>query len=299
MLGIEMSTRLFAMLAANARILQTIRRPQTLTVAVAAAFVIACSASQGSTLVWPLFPQYNAQYQAANIEDSPIPINESGPGWRLTQVISPNPIVSTTSSMGAGGTLDSGIYYYIALIGPPGANVPVTISGTLTATGSGDAFNSNAVVAFYNYDGSALKSISWNCYIGSTQCGASGYSYTLSLSSSPSLSDLSATSIFAMKIEVSSGADSSSYSFAESDPSIFVPPSFPDASEYSLVLSPGIGNPGAPVPESLTWAMVLVGFAGIGLAGFRRRGAFRTGSFKLRHSKHKEGSCPGFAFPQS
>jgi hypothetical protein len=36
---------------------------------------------------------------------------------------------------------------------------------------------------------------------------------------------------------------------------------------------PIVGPAGAPVPEASTWAMILLGFAGLGFAGFRRAGA--------------------------
>ena len=42
---------------------------------------------------------------------------------------------------------------------------------------------------------------------------------------------------------------------------------FADAPQYQIVFSPGV----APaVPESGTWAMMLIGFAGLGYAALRR-----------------------------
>jgi hypothetical protein len=56
------------------------------------------------------------------------------------------------------------------------------------------------------------------------------------------------------------------------DPYFFIDPSTPDAGQYSIVTSFGIGNaePGA-VPEPSTWAMMLLGFLGLGWTGNRRR----------------------------
>jgi hypothetical protein len=58
--------------------------------------------------------------------------------------------------------------------------------------------------------------------------------------------------------------------------SVYVDPTFAvgavaDPSEYSLVFSGGVGNsPASAVPEPSTWAMMLLGFAGLGVAGYRR-----------------------------
>jgi hypothetical protein len=67
------------------------------------------------------------------------------------------------------------------------------------------------------------------------------------------------------------GADVSAtpggHAFASLDPSIFVDPHFSDAGEYSIELSPGVGNglPVAGVPEPTVWTMLLIVFAGLGL----------------------------------
>jgi hypothetical protein len=57
--------------------------------------------------------------------------------------------------------------------------------------------------------------------------------------------------------------------------SVYVDPTFAigsgvDPSRYALVFSDGVGNSAvAATPEPATWAMVLAGFAGLGLAGYR------------------------------
>jgi hypothetical protein len=52
------------------------------------------------------------------------------------------------------------------------------------------------------------------------------------------------------------------------DPSFTIDPSFLNASEYSITFSPGVLS---AVPEPSTWAMMILGFCGIGAMAYRRR----------------------------
>ena len=60
------------------------------------------------------------------------------------------------------------------------------------------------------------------------------------------------------------------------DPYFSIDPSNADAGAYAILVSPGIGNAPA-TPEPSTWAMMLVGLAGLGWAGYRGRAAARLG----------------------
>jgi hypothetical protein len=53
-------------------------------------------------------------------------------------------------------------------------------------------------------------------------------------------------------------------------PSVSIPLIFPSDADVQLSFIDGVIIP-APVPEPTTWAMLLIGFAGIGFAGYRRR----------------------------
>lgn len=61
------------------------------------------------------------------------------------------------------------------------------------------------------------------------------------------------------------------------DPYFSIDPSTPNADLYSIITSPGIGNalPSA-VPEPSTWAMMLLGFAGLSFVGYRHSRKGRT-----------------------
>ena len=54
--------------------------------------------------------------------------------------------------------------------------------------------------------------------------------------------------------------------FAEVDPTFQI-----NTPGYSLEFSSGVGNSVAAVPEPTTWAMMLLGFAGIGFMAYRRK----------------------------
>jgi len=64
------------------------------------------------------------------------------------------------------------------------------------------------------------------------------------------------------------------------DPYFSVAPGTPNLGEYSLVFSSGVGNPpiATGVPEPSTWALLLIGFAGLGFAAFRRSRESGVGS---------------------
>jgi hypothetical protein len=44
----------------------------------------------------------------------------------------------------------------------------------------------------------------------------------------------------------------------------------------TLTLNIGVVPPPLPIPEPSTWAMMLLGFAGLGYAAVRRKGGVRT-----------------------
>lgn len=72
-------------------------------------------------------------------------------------------------------------------------------------------------------------------------------------------------------INLHDGASVGSFT-ASADPSFEIDPSFPYADDFEIDYSPGFDT---AVPEPSTWAMLLIGFAGLGFAGYRRsRNAF-------------------------
>jgi PEP-CTERM motif len=68
-------------------------------------------------------------------------------------------------------------------------------------------------------------------------------------------------------VEESGSSSSSAYI----DPYFTIDPSNTNADEYSILVSPGVGNSPSGAPEPSTWAMLLLGFAGLSFAGYRKR----------------------------
>lgn len=114
----------------------------------------------------------------------------------------------------------------------PGAGVSSNVSGSYS-TGYSGAFNENGT---YSFQTNALYFVSLEADVYGLLSGNvaadRGYSGDLSFNG-----------------------------YASVDPTFNVPQG------YSILLSEGIGN---GVPEPSTWAMMLIGFGGLGLAGYRR-----------------------------
>jgi len=66
------------------------------------------------------------------------------------------------------------------------------------------------------------------------------------------------------------------YVRAIADPYIQINQNFANAGQFTFIESAGVVNsPVAAVPEASTWAMLLLGFGGLGFAGYRRTGKNR------------------------
>lgn len=68
-------------------------------------------------------------------------------------------------------------------------------------------------------------------------------------------------------INLQNGDESSGPVFATADPSFEIDPTFPYADDFEIEYSPGFGT---ATPEPSTRAMMLLGFVGLGFAGYRR-----------------------------
>lgn len=247
-------------------------------------------------------PQYQMQVGSNFSYSLAMPYNETGPGWSLSQSIYPDPKVSTFAS-GHDLNIYSAIYYYMWIIGPTTASVPVTFYGQYDVSGSG-VFTSDANIRLYSQGGVTNIGYKFNTcgYDGNQSygpCGTLPYSLTVDVSPIASLLQRDAQNSTAIKIEVlASTAIGSSQAWI--DPGIVIDPNFAGASQYQVALSDGFGNPGsAAVPELPTWSMMLVAFGGLASVGQKvrrqKREALLCTRGELRQPRLTEAPCENFS----
>jgi hypothetical protein len=176
----------------------------------------------------------------------------------VTGAYDPNPnldarAIAYTDSGGA--TAEIGLYYFFEIVGPAGS-VPVDIAyrtyvlSTLYASAfSYLEINGTTVVNLQDLNGTTPASI------------ASTYSFS---------ADANLAIDVNMFVNANTGAKAGNNASAYLDPYIYIDQSFANASEYSIILSPWVGNSPSVVPEPTTWTMMLIGLAGLGYGTFRR-----------------------------
>jgi hypothetical protein len=156
---------------------------------------------------------------------------------------SPVPSASlTTSGAGAIGMLE--LLYYFEATGPSGnVLINVSASGSTSPLGAGeDAFIVQP--AHVSANGLFIESPTQGAWTISNE-----YSFV-------------ANTIYQVSLQVEATGGGS----ASIDPTFSIDPAY--TSNYSLTFSAGIAN---GVPEPSTWAMMILGFAGVGFMTYRRK----------------------------
>ena len=193
------------------------------------------------------------------------PINASTSNWSVSQAATPNPMVSvsTTDLLFPPLTnVNSFVLYYFEIVrkfGDSTTSVPVLTSvvSHITLSSSGGA--SEAILEVASTD--VIDATCGSANGDEVFCGTKRVNYRVTLMTN---------TVYDIILGASGNAISSTdpfTTFAMVDPIIEVDPSDPNAADFIVLTSPGIGN---AVPEPATWAMMLVGFAGLGFAGYRR-----------------------------
>lgn len=188
----------------------------------------------------------------------------------IVAVATPNASIvstSTATSTGNGGaqaTANMNVQYYAEVIGPPGSvTVGVTTAGSASVTNG--AIGNQALSAIQiNDSGTVIEYLA----------GAGvGLSYPPSFDVTTTFQEQANNAFFvglftSTAAEVDGGGTSTVT--ASIDPYFFIPSTDPNAGEYSIIVSPGIGNSPLPtIPEPSTWILLFTGFASLVFARYR------------------------------
>jgi hypothetical protein len=181
----------------------------------------------------------------------------------------------------SGARAESSIIYQIQYSGPQNIGLPIIVhvgglSTTVTRSGggTGSVANSTAYMTISNNDASFNNTYAFSASYSAhatDQFGSPFDSGNNFLTDTPLITRAN-VDLLTITMDTITNA-SSSINFtgranAQLDPLVYIDPSFPDASLYSIQISEGVANGDAPEPGTFfTFALALVGVSG------RRRGS--------------------------
>lgn len=207
----------------------------------------------------------------------------SAPASATAVSANPFPTLSANAyASGPGGAFAQSILaYQFVVVGPDSGPVPIIVRGSATSATTGDYIaygynDSQSATASAGIRISNLSGLTDGYELACAsdiagQCGAfpSAFAGDIDLSIAPGTTEF-------VNLTVNVFATYAASASANLDPIIFVDPRFAQASQYSVQVSSGIGNP-APdaAPEPSAWALIILGLglAGGGLRASRRRSA--------------------------
>lgn len=181
------------------------------------------------------------------------------------------PNISVTSSLSGPGQAISQAYeeYWFGVSGPAGVSVPIIIQASGSVTQSLTTPNS-AQLYLGTPSGTSLLA---SACLGTPAINCSGLGSKANFSIATPITVISGANynlqmdVYAVA-QIAAGQDEQSASI---DPFLSIDPAFLlDNPGFSLEFSSGIVNVSA-VPEPSTWAMMILGFAGIGSMAYRRK----------------------------
>jgi PEP-CTERM motif len=189
-----------------------------------------------------------------------------------------NPSPALTASAFATGFYNSGSYvflqYYFEAVGPTDVDVPLILTASAWVSQSTVSTGNRASVAVYTDTGQEIFSdeACTNAFAVSCDGFTSSFSVAAPLTLGSNTAGFIALDLGVVASTVSSGnVDATDYQSGYIDPIVTIDPTFALANEFTLEFSPGVGDLASGVPEPSTWALALLGFAGIGYMALLRR----------------------------
>src|SRR5258708_2842345 len=171
---------------------------------------------------------------------------------------------ASSDSANVGALAEGHLFYYVEVVG--GVGFP-QVSIDVTTHGSLFSMAKNVLFGSFSQDRLNINHIS--VVDTSSDQGLNNGAFT----STSTISVYANNAAFEVEMIVKAlTQDTSVSATAFLDPLFSIDPSTPNAGQYSFLFSAGIGNgPIGGVPEPSTWAMMLLGFAGIGFMAYRRK----------------------------
>jgi hypothetical protein len=173
------------------------------------------------------------------------------------------PFVSLTATVTATDGIPVGysawahlIYHFVVVGGTPGVSVPVLISTNLTTTGNYPNLADAQITVTTDPSGPIEKSVQETVYAGPFLDYPSSFSGTLSLAVVPGIDN-----VVDLYVSVGNSYLRGGVLSASADPLIVVDPNLPNAADYSIFLSQGVGNglaANVPVPSTIIMLSTLV-----------------------------------------
>ena len=200
-------------------------------------------------------------------------------------LVNPEPAVSVFSDLTSGEAHGAAyLSYYAEVAGPAGVLVPLDLRGTIAVVSSGSGINDNQIVAEVgnvSLDATSLcgNSLQLEVFTGNSINGACSFSISTSVTPGTLLP------VYVWAATIAIGPQNPQFLVANDslkiDPILMVDPSFANAGEYSIELSPGFGNSAVPEPTSLVLFTTVLAGLGVPVAVRGEKRAGRQGWRRL------------------
>lgn len=183
---------------------------------------------------------------------------------------------ASVSINGPSSNAQASVGYSFEFTGPSGVLIPIIVSGQLSLSEQGGNLITDSLAG-------ASVEIGWNNAVRMNPFVCTGEACYFQFGYNAGVSGPAPTAeTFSYNLYIPSNTLASVLVFAEAisaggyptgaiaDPYIQINSNFANAGQFAFIESAGIVNsPVAGVPETSTWAMMLLGFAGLGFAGYR------------------------------